>query len=178
MDIEISNIEVLGNMVLIERSENDTSIGELSLSASSSTPRSSGTILQIGKSCSHFIEVGDLVILDSTKITVITVDDKEYICVDFSSLIGKVKAGEIFPLGKRILVKRQESDTHMGELMLSDSSLTKKSIGTILSIGDKVEELEPGNFVIFDKYGETSISYEDEEYVVISPETVIAKINL
>ena len=56
MDIEISNIEVLGNMVLIERSENDTSLGELSLSASSSTPRSSGTILQLGKSCPTFIE--------------------------------------------------------------------------------------------------------------------------
>ena len=168
MDIEISNIEVLGNMVLIERSENDTHIGELSLSASSSAPRSSGIILQLGKSCPNFIEVGDLVILDSTKITVITVDDKEYICVDFTSLIGKVKAGEIFPLGKRILVKRQESD----------SSLTKKSTGIILSIGDKVEELKTGDFVIFDKYGETSVFFEDEEYVVISPETVIAKINL
>ena len=178
MDIEISNIEVLGSMVLIERSKNDTSLGELSLSASSSTPRSSGTVLQIGKSSSVNIEVGDLVILDSTKITVITVDDKEYICVDSSSLIGKVKAGEIFPLGKRILVKRQESDTFVGELMLSDSSLTKKSTGTVLSIGEGIEEIKPGDFVIFDKYGETSISFEDEEYVVISPETVIAKINL
>lgn len=178
MDIEISNIEVLGNMVLIERSENDTSLGELSLSASSSTPRSSGTILQVGKSSQAKIEVGDLVILDSTKITVIEVDDKEYICVDSSSLIGKVKIGEIFPLGKRILVKRQESDTSLGELMLSDSSLTKKSTGTVLSIGDGIEEIKPGDFVIFDKYGETSVSFEDEEYVVISPETVIAKINL
>lgn len=178
MDIEISNIEVLGNMVLIERSENDTTLGELSLSASSSIPRSSGTILQIGKSCPHFMEIGDLVILDSTKITVIEVDGKEYICVDFTSLIGKVKAGEIFPLGKRILVKRQESDTSLGELILSDSSLTKKSTGTVLSIGEGIQELKPGDFVIFDKYGETSISYEDEEYVVISPETVIAKINL
>lgn len=165
-------------MVLIERSENDTSLGELSLSASSSTPRSSGTVLQTGKSSQAKIEVGDLVILDSTKITVITVDDKEYICVDSISLIGKVKAGEIFPLGKRILVKRQESDTHMGELMLSDSSLTKKSTGTVLSIGEDIEELLPGDFVIFDKYGETSVFFEDEEYVVISPETVIAKINL
>lgn len=178
MDIEISNIEVLGSMVLIERSENDTSIGELSLSASSSTPRSSGIVLQIGKSSSVNIEIGDLVILDSTKITVIEVDDKEYICVDSSSLIGKVKAGEIFPLGKRILVKRQESDTFVGELMLSDSSLTKKSTGTILSIGEGIQELLPGDFVIFDKYGETSVFFEDEEYVVISPETVIAKINL
>ena len=178
MDIEISNIEVLGNMVLIERSENDTSLGELSLSASSSTPRSSGTVLQVGKSSKAKIEVGDLVILDSIKITVIQVDDKEYICVDSLSLIGKVKTEEIIPLGKRILVKRQESDTHMGELMLSDSSLTKKSTGTVLSIGDDIEEIKPGDFVIFDKYGETSVSYEDEEYVVISPETVIAKINL
>lgn len=178
MDIEISNIEVLGSMVLIKRSENDTHIGELSLSASSSIPRSSGTVLQLGKSCPNFIEVGDLVILDSTKITVITVDDKEYICVDFTSLIGKVKAEEIFPLGKRILVKRQESDTSLGELILSDSSLTKKSTGTVLSIGEGIEEIKPGDFVIFDKYGETSVSYEDEEYVVISPETVIAKINL
>ena len=178
MDTKISNIEVLGSMVLIERSKNDTSIGELSLSASSSTPRSSGTVLQVGKSSNTKIEVGDLVILDSTKITVIEVDDKEYICVDSSSLIGKVKAGEIFPLGKRILVKRQESDTHMGELMLSDSSLTKKSTGTVLSIGEGIEEIKPGDFVIFDKYGETSIFFEDEEYVVISPETVIAKINL
>lgn len=178
MDIEISNIEVLGSMVLIERSKNDTSLGELSLSASSSIPRSSGEVLQVGKSCPTFIEIGDLVILDSTKITVITVDDKEYICVDSSSLIGKVKAEEIFPLGKRILVKRQESDTSLGELILSDSSLTKKSTGTVLSIGEGVEELLPGDFVIFDKYGETSVSYEDEEYVVISPETVIAKINL
>ena len=178
MDTKISNIEVLGSMVLIERSKNDTSIGELSLSASSSTPRSSGTVLQVGKSSNTKIEVGDLVILDSTKITVIEVDGKEYICVDFTSLIGKVKAGEIFPLGKRILVKRQESDTHMGELMLSDSSLTKKSTGTVLSIGEGIEEIKPGDFVIFDKYGETSIFFEDEEYVVISPETVIAKINL
>lgn len=178
MDIEISNIEVLGNMVLIERSKNDTSLGELSLSASSSIPRSSGEVLQVGKSSQAKIEVGDLVILDSTKITVIEVNGKEYICVDSSSLIGKVKAEEIFPLGKRILVKRQESDTHMGELMLSDSSLTKKSTGTVLSIGDGIEEIKPGDFVIFDKYGETSVSYEDEEYVVISPETVIAKINL
>ena len=178
MDIEISNIEVLGSMVLIERSKNDTSLGELSLSASSSIPRSSGEVLQVGKSSQAKIEVGDLVILDSTKITVITVNDKEYICVDSSSLIGKVKAEEIFPLGKRILVKRQESDTSLGELILSDSSLTKKSTGTVLSIGEGIEELKTGDFVIFDKYGETSISFEDEEYVVISPETVIAKINL
>lgn len=179
MDIKISDIEVMGTQVLIKRSENDTHMGELSLSTNSSTPRSSGTVLQIGNKNTLPIKVGDLVILDSTKITVISIDDEEYICVDSSSIIGVVHKEKIQPLGRRILVMREESDDTLGELMLSDSSLVKKSTGRVLALGEYLgTEILPGDLLIFDKYGEVVLSYEDTEYVVISPETVIAKINL
>lgn len=179
MNSDSNSITLLRSMVLLERTPGDTTIGSLVLSSTSTTPRSSGTVLQIGPGVdSSTIQVGDLAIIDTTRLTTLTINDSEYLCVDYSAIIGIVTpTGTIVPLGDRVLLDRTPADSAMGSLLLSESTTPEKSTGTILALGGTVPGLAVGDKVVFDKYGGTTLEYEGTTLVVVNSTTIIARIN-
>lgn len=82
----------------------------------------------------------------------------------------------IKPLGERIVVKplESESKTNSG-IYLPESSQEKQNKGEVVAIG-KIEddEIKIGDTVLYPKYGGTEVEYENEKYLIIEKNDLLA----
>jgi len=91
---------------------------------------------------------------------------------------------KVKPLGDRILVKRmEEEEQKRGGIIIPDTAKEKPQKGEVVAVGNgKVNddgkrqpmELEIGNKVLIGKYAGTDVTIEDEEYVIMREEDVLA----
>jgi chaperonin GroES len=91
------------------------------------------------------------------------------------------------PLSNRVLVQRlEQEETLKGGLILPDTAKKKQESGRVISIGPgKVSEdgtLQPmpvkiGDLILMDKYSGQEITIDDEEYVIVKADDIIAIIN-
>ena len=91
---------------------------------------------------------------------------------------------KIRPLHDRVLVKRTEEDTtSAGGIVIPDSASEKPSKGEIIAVGngkilDSGEvrglDLKVGDKVLFGKYSGTEVKVEDEEYLVMREDDIMA----
>ncbi len=92
----------------------------------------------------------------------------------------------ITPLYDRILVKRVEEDEQMvGGIIIPDTAKEKPQQGEVVAVGegkvlDSGERQSPdvasGDTVLFGKYAGTEITYDDDEYLILREEDILAKI--
>ena len=90
------------------------------------------------------------------------------------------------PLHDRILVKRmEEKEMVQGGIIIPDTAKEKPMEGKVVAVGPgKVLEdgkiskmdIKKGDRVLFGKYSGTDIKIEDEEYVIMREEDVLAVI--
>lgn len=90
------------------------------------------------------------------------------------------------PLGNRVLVRRQEaSETLKGGIILPDTAKKKQESAEVIAIGtgkkDKNGALIPipvkvGDVIMMDKYSGQEVQIEDEEYVIVRADDIIAVI--
>ena len=82
----------------------------------------------------------------------------------------------IKPLGERVLIKQteQEEVTKSGIVLPGTASKEKPIIGEVLAIGAKVEDIEVGNKVIFEKYSGTEVKDGEENYLILEKDNVLA----
>ena len=90
------------------------------------------------------------------------------------------------PLGDRLLVQRMEQEeTLKGGIILPDSAKKKQEIAVVVAVGsgkttDEGKTLpmpvKVGDKVLMDKYSGQEVTVEDEEYVVLRADDVIATI--
>ena len=90
----------------------------------------------------------------------------------------------IRPLHDRVLVKRWEEDTtSAGGIVIPDSATEKPSKGEIIAVGNgKVTEggeiraldVKVGDKVLFGKYSGTEVKVEDDEYLVMREDDIMA----
>ena len=88
------------------------------------------------------------------------------------------------PLGDRLIVKQAEAETQTKSgIILADSAKEKPQKGTVLAVGegrfnDAGERIpmgiEPGDVVIYGKYGGTEIKHEGENYIILTANDVYA----
>lgn len=91
----------------------------------------------------------------------------------------------IRPLGDRVIVQRDEADdrTEAGIYLPEQAKDTPKS-GVVLAVGDGALntdtgervplEIKKGDRVIFSSYAGTEIKLEDEEYLIMSENDILA----
>jgi chaperonin GroES len=90
------------------------------------------------------------------------------------------------PLADKILVKRleAESKTKSG-IVLPDTAKEKPQRGRVLAVGPGPRDedgeyvkmdLEPGDEIIFSKYGGTDIKLGTDEYLILRESDVLAKV--
>jgi len=83
------------------------------------------------------------------------------------------------PLGERLLIKpiKEEKKTE-GGIVLPDTAKEKPQKAEVVAVGDKVEDLDiqVGDKGIFAKYAGTEIKIEDEDYIIIDANDILAKI--
>ena len=82
---------------------------------------------------------------------------------------------DVEPLGDRVLLKRIDEDAEMQRGMhIPDIAQVKSSKGRVIAVGegrlvgDKILPLHvnPGDIVLFSKYGATEIMLDGDEYLV------------
>lgn len=87
----------------------------------------------------------------------------------------------IKPLGKRLLLKAAEVEekTRGGLILPGTVSKEANNIGEVIALGtgDELENLKVGDKVIFEKYGNTEIKDNDEVYLIVDFERVLAVID-
>lgn len=96
------------------------------------------------------------------------------------------KKQELRPLGNRVLAKRLEKEEVLkGGIILPDSAKKKQETATVIAVGPGAENKEGkilpmpvkvGDKILMDKYSAQEVTLNDEEYLIIRCEDIIAVI--
>lgn len=88
------------------------------------------------------------------------------------------------PLGDRVLVQRlEQEETLQGGIILPDSAKKKQESARVVAVGKgkstKDGKILPmpvttGNVILMDKYSGQEVTVDDEEYVVLRSDDIIA----
>ncbi len=91
------------------------------------------------------------------------------------------------PLGNRVVVKRlEQEETLKGGIILPDSAKKKQETAKVVAIGSGITTKEGkllpppvtiGDNILMDKYAGQEVTIEDEDYVILNADDIIAIIN-
>ncbi|AEX86279.1 molecular chaperone GroES [Marinitoga sp. 1135] len=85
---------------------------------------------------------------------------------------------KVKPLGNRLLIKPviEEKKTE-GGIVLPDTAKEKPMRAEVVAIGtiDDDVEINVGDHVVFAKYSGTEIKIDDEDYIIIDVDDILAK---
>jgi len=91
---------------------------------------------------------------------------------------------KIRPLGNRVLLRRLEQEEKLkGGIIMPDSAKKKQESAEVIAVGngkkDKNGQLIPvpvqvGDVVLMDKYSGQEVTIEDEEFVIVRSDDIIA----
>ena len=85
---------------------------------------------------------------------------------------------KVIPLGTRLLIKPYvEEKKTAGGIVLPDTAKEKPMKAEVIEVGklDDVE-LKVGDKVLFSKYAGTEIKIDEEEYIVLDQDDILAKL--
>ncbi len=94
-------------------------------------------------------------------------------------------AVNVTPLHDRVLIKRiEEKETVKGGIIIPDTAKEKPQEGEVIAVGaGKIEkgervplDVKAGDRVLFGKYSGTDIKIEDQEYLILREEEILAKL--
>ena len=95
-------------------------------------------------------------------------------------------AVNITPLHDRVLVKRlEEKESVKGGIIIPDSAKEKPQEGEVVAVGagkinDKGErvalDVKVGDRILFGKYSGNDIKIDDEEYMILKEDEILAKL--
>jgi chaperonin GroES len=91
---------------------------------------------------------------------------------------------DIRPLHDRILVRRvEEGEQHIGGIIIPDTAKEKPQQGTVIAAGNgKVNDagtlvpldVKAGDLILFGKYTSQEVKLDDEEYLIMREDEVLA----
>ena len=94
-------------------------------------------------------------------------------------------AVNITPLHDRVLVRRlEEKEPVKGGIIIPDSAKEKPQEGEVIAVGNGRREkgelipldVKPGDRILFGKYSGNDIKIDDEEYMILKEDEILAKI--
>lgn len=82
----------------------------------------------------------------------------------------------IKPLGERIIVKplKQEEKTEGGIFLPETANKEKPQQGNVIAVGPDFKGVKKGDKVLFAKYAGTEVEIENEKYLVLGEDDVLA----
>jgi chaperonin GroES len=90
------------------------------------------------------------------------------------------------PLGNRVIAQRlEQQETMKGGIILPDSAKKKQETAKIVSVGPgkRLEDgtilpisLKIGDIILMDKYSAQEVTIDDEEYIILKADDIIATI--
>jgi chaperonin GroES len=95
-------------------------------------------------------------------------------------------AVNITPLHDRVLVRRlEEKESVKGGIIIPDSAKEKPQEGEVIAVGagrlnekgDRVQmDVKAGDRILFGKYSGNDIKIDDEEYLILKEDEILAKL--
>ena len=94
-------------------------------------------------------------------------------------------AVNVTPLHDRVLVKRiEEKESVKGGIIIPDTAKEKPQEGEVIAVGaGKIEkgqriplDVKAGDRILFGKYSGSEIKVDDEEYLILREEEILAKL--
>ena len=94
-------------------------------------------------------------------------------------------AVNITPLHDRVLVRRlEEKESVKGGIIIPDTAKEKPQEGEVIAVGNGRREkgelipldVKPGDRILFGKYSGNDIKIDDEEYMILKEDEILAKI--
>ena len=92
----------------------------------------------------------------------------------------------IAPLGDRILLKSiEQEEENVGGIIIPDTAKEKPQEGEVIAVGPgkllesgerQAMSVAVGDKVLYGKYSGTEIKYENEEYLIVREDDILAKI--
>jgi len=92
----------------------------------------------------------------------------------------------IKPLYDRILVKRiEEEEQQIGGIIIPDTAKEKPQEGEVVAVGAgrilesgerQAPDVKVGDKILFGKYAGTEVKYEDEEFLIMREDDILAKV--
>ena len=86
---------------------------------------------------------------------------------------------KVIPLGSRLLIKPVvEEKRTQGGIVLPETAKEKPMKAQVIEVGKEVEDLDvkAGDMVLYSKYAGTEIKIDDEDYIVVDQDDVLAKV--
>jgi chaperonin GroES len=84
---------------------------------------------------------------------------------------------QIKPLGDRVLLKRVEAlEKTKSGIFLPDTAKEKPEQGMVVAVGSEVKEVKKDDTVIFSKYSPTEVKVDNEDYLIVKEEDILAVI--
>lgn len=81
-------------------------------------------------------------------------------------------------IGNKVLITPDKiKETTDSGIIISKAEAEMPTKGIVVSAGNKVKELKEGDYVIYEPRHAMRIKHEDEEYLMFSESSIIAKIN-
>src|SRR3990170_4462522 len=95
-------------------------------------------------------------------------------------------AVKVTPLHDRVIIRRiEEKESVKGGIIIPDTAKEKPQEGEVIAVGaGKLEkgqrvpmDVAVGDRILFGKYGGTEIKLDDEEYLILREEEILAKLS-
>ena len=93
---------------------------------------------------------------------------------------------KVIPLQDRVLLKRlEEKETVKGGIIIPDSAKQKQETAKVIAVGEgkQTEDgkiipipVKVGDVVLMDKYSFQEVTIDDEEYIIVKADDIIATI--
>lgn len=88
-----------------------------------------------------------------------------------------MKKPTIIPRGKYILVEPDKEEKRLSESGLAtpeNEEQEKKSIGTVLGVGDQIKDIKKGDRVVYGTYAGDTLKMKDDELKLLHDDDVLA----
>ena len=77
-------------------------------------------------------------------------------------------------LGKRVLVEEVIEDIKSESgIILGNTEISPQKIGTVISVGDSVEEIKVNDKVMFDNHRVAPLDFDEKTYLIMEENNVI-----
>lgn len=83
---------------------------------------------------------------------------------------------KLVPLGDRLVIKQAVAEeTTKSGIVLPGQTKEKPQEATIVAVGKDVkEELKVGDTIVYSRYAGTSIKVDDEDFIIVKEEDILA----
>lgn len=84
----------------------------------------------------------------------------------------------IKPLADLVLASMDEAPTTTASgLYLPENTSEKPKTATVIAVGPKVKEIKPKDQIIYESYAGTEVKIDNQEYILVKEEKVLALID-